>query len=212
MNHVAVRRGRRPEKPAFLRPLVHAPSSLTDSRDPDILALPSPDWLQQTITFTGTPEQLTALKEAAAGSGIVPWVYDYDRMQEDWFHWLAGPPHRMKTSTARILSRQMRDATWEMHESAVGLVGRSKAVPFDLHALCPVPWEILRLGPDDPAALRWMWENWATSWPLRRVEVAEDELKRWVVRLCSADWTCWPILRGISEKFGLQSTVRCDYA
>jgi hypothetical protein len=32
-------------------------------------------------------------------------------------------------------------------------------VAFDLHALRRVPGGDLRLGPDDPEALRWLWEN-----------------------------------------------------
>ena len=29
---------------------------------------------------------------------------------------------------------------------------------------------VLRLGPDAPASQRWLWRNWGTTWPLRRVE------------------------------------------
>jgi hypothetical protein len=57
---------------------------------------------------------------------------------------------------------------------AVARVGGSRACPFDLHALVPVPVPVavLRLGPDDPAALAWLWQHWGTMQTLR--EVAED--------------------------------------
>jgi hypothetical protein len=50
------------------------------------LALPHPDWIGQTVTFTGPEDQLVSLRKAAAGSAIVPWIIDYDRREEDFFH------------------------------------------------------------------------------------------------------------------------------
>jgi hypothetical protein len=29
---------------------------------------------------------------------------------------------------------------------------------------------VLRLGPDDPAAIAWLWQSWGTTWALRGVE------------------------------------------
>ena len=40
------------------------------------------------------------------------------------------------------------------HDLAVSRVGHSRACPFDLHALVPVPGDILRRGPDDPDVAR----------------------------------------------------------
>jgi hypothetical protein len=57
----------------------------------DVMALPHPDWIGQTVTFTGPEDQLVSLRKAAAGSAIVPWIIDYDRREEDFFHWLAAP-------------------------------------------------------------------------------------------------------------------------
>ena len=39
----------------------------------------------------------------------------------------------------------------------------SRACPFDLHALLPVPDAILALGPNDPASLAWLAEHWGTE-------------------------------------------------
>ena len=56
-------------------------------------------------------------------------------------------------------------------------VGVSQACPFDLHALVPVHDHVLRLGPDDPTALAWLWEHWGTTQSLRHVaeDVAADQ-------------------------------------
>ena len=51
-----------------------------------------------------------------------------------------------------MLARQLCDAAQLRHELARAQVGRSRACPFDLHALIPVPDDVLYLGPDDPAA------------------------------------------------------------
>ena len=52
--------------------------------------------------------------------------------------------------------------------------GRSRACPFDLHALLPVPADLLRRGPDDPAALAWLWTHWGTTEALRHVAPITD--------------------------------------
>ena len=60
---------------------------------------------------------------------------------------------------------------------------------FDLHALQLVPGSILRLDPDDPEALRWLWAHRGTTWTLRRVEQVSDEAECFAVHFFSADWT-----------------------
>ena len=47
--------------------------------------------------------------------------------------------------------------------------GRSRACPLDLHRLVPTPAPLLRLGPDHPETLAWLWAHWGTTWPLRHV-------------------------------------------
>jgi hypothetical protein len=97
---------------------------------------------------------------------------------------------------------------WEQHEDAVSRVGASKACPFDLHALAPVPFPILRLGPDDPKAMAWMWEHWGTTWSLQRVErlPCPAGLK---VGFFSADWSPWSAVRTCRERWpGLTFEVK----
>ena len=112
----------------------------------------------------------------------MPWQLDFDRMEEDLFHLLVAPPapagpRRAPTgglslAGARILAGQLRDAAARRHALAIAQVGHSRACPFDLHALVPVPDAMLRRGPDDPAALAWLWTHWGTTQALRHV--AED--------------------------------------
>ncbi len=96
MRHAAAkaekRRGHRPALPRFLRPLSLATSRLSSFSTPDILALAHPDWLYQTVT--GDPGQLADFEQKAAGAGVTPWIYDYDRMEEGWFLLMAGLSHQ----------------------------------------------------------------------------------------------------------------------
>ena len=183
---------------------------------PSALALPQPDWLQVTLTVTGPPDGITAFRQAAAGAGIIPWVFDYDRLEEDWFHLLMAPPSDLRPVSltgARILARRLREAAWARHEEAISQVGTSRACPFDLYRLVPVPFDILRLGDDDPRAITWLWENWGTTWPLRRVEaVAASEAESFQVRFCSADWVPWQAVKRLKSSWpALRFAVRSTY-
>ncbi len=173
------------------------------------------DWLHHRMTVTGPAHQLAAFRTAAAGAGTVPWRLDLDRMEEDFFHRLADPSRRTLTlQGARVLAGQLREAVERRHAVAVTRVGRSAACPLDLHALIPVPDDILRLGPDDPAALGWLWANWGTVEPLRHIEpvpgnhaakgrhpdpggrtsMAPERDEHWRIGFWSADWTPWRAL------------------
>ena len=100
-------------------------------------------------------------------------------------------------------------------------VGVSKACPFDLHALVPVPFEILRLGPDDPRAPAWLWEHWGTTWSLRQVEEAPragieaalpDTHAAFRCRFWAADWTPWPALGAVRRRWpALRIAVQPSY-
>jgi hypothetical protein len=192
----------------------------------DVLALPHPDWLHHTLTVTGPDSEVHAFRAAASGAGVTPWVYDYDRLAEDWFNLLVAPrpPLRRTISVAgaRILANELRDAVWARHEAAVSRVGVSKACPFDLHALAPVPFGILRLGPDDPLSLAWLWQHWGTTWSLRRVaQVPVPELEQRALPegyagfrcgFWAADWTPWPALDATRRRWpALSITVQPDY-
>jgi len=143
------------------------------------------------------------------GAGLIPWQLDFERMQEDWFHRLMAPGARtLRAQGARILAQQLRDASERRHALVVAQVGRSRACPFDLHALCPVPATILVLWPDDPQAPAWLWQHWGTTQALRHVvalgeareqEAAAAEQGVWQLRFWSADWTPWRALTTLAD-------------
>jgi hypothetical protein len=187
------------------------------------------DWLHHRLAIIGAADQLAAFRRAAAGAGIIPWEIDFDRLEEDVFHLLAAaPPSQQRTLSvagARVLAGQLREAVGHRHERAVARVGVSQACTFDLHALLPVPDQMLRLGPDDPVALAWLWEHWGTTQPLRHVAedvVAGQDARRWSglaaerdaihVTFWSADWTPWRAMAALAERWpGLRFDVCPTY-
>ncbi len=186
------------------------------------LRLAHTDWLHHQLTVTGPVDHVAEFREAAAGSGSIPWQLDLDRIEEDCFHRLVAPPvpqrRTLSLAGARILARQLRDAVARRHELAVRCVGHSRACPFDLHALVPVPGAVLRLGLDDPAALAWLWRHWGTTEALRHVAEAvssgEGRAGRsgegqgaFHVTCWSADWTPWRALATIAAGW---PTLRFD--
>ena len=208
-----------------------APEGLGQSGS--LLRLAHPDWLYHHLAITGPAQAVASFRNAAAGAGIIPWPLDLHRLEEDWFHRLVAPPapHRRTLSLAgaRILTRQLRDAVQRRHELALAQVGRSRACPFDLHALIPVPDEVLELGRDDPAALSWLWTYWGTTEALRHVAAdpdTEPERRRppaegrrpaageaaFRVSFWSADWTPWRALASLVARWPvLRFTVRPTY-
>jgi hypothetical protein len=185
------------------------------------LRLAHTDWLYHRLTVVGPAADLTDFRAAAAGAGTVPWHLDLDRMAEDFFHLLVAPPARagslaapvrsLSLAGSRILADQLCAAVARRHALAVGRVGHSRACPFDLQALIPVPEAVLGRGSDDPAALAWLWTHWGTTQSLRHVEaVATDpatqkQLKpgegTWTVAFWSADWTPWRALTPITARW-----------
>jgi hypothetical protein len=176
------------------------------------------DWLYHRLAIVGAADQLAAFRRAAAGAGIIPWQIDLDRLEEDVFHLLVAPPpprpRTLSVAGARVLAEQLREAVGRRHERAVARVGVSRACPFDLHALVPVPDHVLRLGPDDPKALAWLWEHWGTTQPLRHVteDIAgyQDALHRFETAtehdaihfiFWSADWTPWHALAVVAKSW-----------
>ena len=188
------------------------------------LRLPHTDWLLHRLKVTGPAAGVAAFRRTASGAGTIPWRLDLDSLEEDWFHRLMDPEHRaLSLAGARVLAGQLRDAVEHRHSMAVARVGHSRACPFDLHALVPVPAAILQLGPDHPDALRWLWQHWGTTQPLRHVApetlaikgdglpppAGEDRLR---LRFFSADWTPWRALQRIQADWpALRFDVRPDY-
>ncbi len=185
------------------------------------LRLSHTDWLFHRLTVTGRAATVAAFRAAASGAGTIPWRLDGDSLAEDWFHLLVAPADRaLSLAGARVLAGQLREAVEHRHAVAVARVGHSRACPFDIHALVPVPEAVLHFGPDHPDALAWLWQNWGTTQPLRHVapdtiptrapapEVAAGEA-RLSLSFWSADWTPWRAFERIRTdwpalRFGLQ--------
>jgi hypothetical protein len=155
---------------------------------------------------------VAAFRAAAAGSGAIAWQRDHGRLEEDWVHaLLALPPAERGISVhgARVVAGQMRELI-ETYEVRASDYARRRCCPLDLNALVPIPEKMLRLGPDDPAVLAWLWECWGTTWMLRDVESVPigraeimipdgDDAVRY--RFWSADWTPWRALATVRARW-----------
>jgi hypothetical protein len=167
--------------------------------------LAHPDWLFHRLYVSGPRADLAGFRGAAAGAGTIPWQLDLEHMEEDFFHLLIAPRRSLSLAGARILAGELRTAVAQRHALAMTQVGQSQACPFDLHALVAVPAAMLQRGPDDPAALAWLWQHWGTTQALRHVSIdttAETAARRalapgeeaLVITFWSADWTPWQAL------------------
>jgi hypothetical protein len=131
-----------------------------------------PAWLYHYLTVRGPAEVVEDFAAAARGAGVIPWQLDFARLEEDLFHLAAAQPAAMRHLTiagCRILARQFRERAEAHHARAVARVGQSRACPFDLQALLPIPPAILALGPTDKEALAWLLAHWGTTDRLRQV-------------------------------------------
>lgn len=139
---------------------------------PPASAAEPPVWLYHHLTVSGPAASVRGFAATARGAGIIPWRLDYDSMEEDLFLRAATQPAERRNLTVagcRILARQFRARVEEHQARGAALVGTSRACPFDLHALLPVPDAVLALGPSDPQALAWLSEHWGTTDRLRQV-------------------------------------------
>jgi hypothetical protein len=176
------------------------------------------DWLFHQLDINGPADDLRTFQTTAGGAGTIPWHLDLDRMQEDIFLRLVAPPppqqRTINIAGARILAEELRIAVARRHEIAVACIGVSQACLLDLHALLPVPMDILRLGPDHPEALAWLWAHWGTTQALRHVAApvrcqaahgcspASGEA-RLHLSFWSADWTPWRVLAQLRARWPL---------
>ena len=190
------------------------------------LRLAHTDWLYHHLTVTGPAAGVATFARAAAGAGVIPWQLDLDRLAEDFFYALVAPPAPQQRSLslagARILADQLGAAVATRHALAVAGVGRSRACRFDLHALLPVPAALLRGGPDEPAALAWLWTHWGTTAALRHVRPITDSVPdepplppgkaAFRVSFWSADWTPWRALVQLADQWpALRFTLQPRY-
>ena len=188
------------------------------------LLLAHTDWLYHRFRVSGPAVELDGFRHAAAGTGTIPWQLDLQAAEEDWFHLLATPARRDLSLTAsRMLAAQLREAVERRHALAVARVGHSRACPLDLHALVPVPSDILRLGPDHPHAQIWLWQHWGTTEPLRHVAPRSPDKEAsapgtaagestFRIGFWAADWTPWRAFERIQAEWpALRFEVRPDY-
>jgi hypothetical protein len=179
-----------------------------DGDDP--MALPNTDWLRHSLILTGPAEDVGAFRSAAIGAGIIPWHFpDLDAVEEDHRLALLRPPDGspgLSPVDAKVLASQLREAMENHHVRVLASFRRSRACPFDLHALLPVPAAILRRGPADAASLAWLRSHWGVIQPLRQVQRLtgkEDGRLRRSGRLdyvfWSADWTPWAAFRALRQ-------------
>jgi len=179
--------------------------------DPDILALPNPEWLAHQLTAIGPQADVAAFRRAAAGPGTIPWVPDYDRLEEDWMHGLLAPAPALRgisVEGARVLTRRLREVVATIEGRAGEAAHSDAGCPLDLHRLVPVPERLLRLGPDDPVAIAWLWKHWGTTWALRGVEEVTPDpaepiaagFEAVAYRFWSADWTPWRAISAMRSR------------
>jgi hypothetical protein len=149
---------------------------------------------------------------------VIPWVYpDLDHREEDQVHALVQPPDGsagLSPAAARVLARQLRAAVESHHQRVLATVG-STPCPFDLHALVPVPPDILQRGPDDPASQAWLQTHWGTTRALRQVRLQAHQQRRSAqldITFWAADWTPWPVFAALRDRYpALKFAVRPAY-
>lgn len=134
----------------------------------------APQFPYHHLTVSGPAATVAAFAAAARGPGVIPWQFDPDAIEEDIFNLAASQPAERRSLTiagCRILARQLCERVAARQARAAARIGRSRACPFDLQTLLPVPPAILSLGPTHPAALAWLAEHWGLRDPLRQVAV-----------------------------------------
>jgi hypothetical protein len=143
----------KPAAPPVVPPAAPSPPKRRGRRPAMPVAAGSP-WLYHHLTISGPAVDVTA------------------RIEEDIFNLAASQPAAIRSLTiegCRILARQFRDRVEERAAQAAARVGRSRACPFDLHNLLPVPMTILVLGSSHPAALAWLTAHWGITDSPRQV-------------------------------------------
>jgi hypothetical protein len=123
-------------------------------------------WLACRLSVTGTEDAVRAFAAAAAGAGVTPWLRDFAAEEEDLFYRLAArypQTGRLSLDACRRFAAQFRERAQDQHDRALAAVGHSRACPFDLHVLLPVPPAILALGVQHPEAQRWLAAQWGTT-------------------------------------------------
>jgi hypothetical protein len=189
------------------------------------MAPAQPDWLRHDVLVSGPAADVAAFQAAACGAGAIPWhLPDLSLAEEDQVHALLNPPDGSRGLTlaaARVLARELYRAVESHADRVVQAARHSKACPFDLHALLPIPAAILHHGPDHPGSRAWLRRNWGVTQSLRQVRLLttpeDDRRHRRSARIAyefwSADWTPWPALAALRTAWpSLVFDCRPDYS
>jgi len=164
-----------------------------------------PDFIFNRLEVSGPRESLYDFIGAASGTGFIDWRPEWHGVYEQIYFGAArgGAPSR---EAGESLARKLRDIMWRRHEEErVRAELDSHRVPLDLNALFPVPRRVLRKGFVE-AGQNWMWANWGTRWPLRRVTVAiegrlEGAEPRAIFSFLSEDWSPWIALKRMGKRW-----------
>jgi hypothetical protein len=172
-------------QPAIVEPLPPMPDALRAPKrrgrrpaaTPDPASSSEPAWRYHHLTITGPSAELEDFTVAARGAGVIPWQFDTATMEEDVSNLAASQPPLLRSLSidgCRLLARQLRDRLEARAAKSIRLSETSKACPFDLHKLLPVPEAILRLGPSAAEAVAWLEKHWGISGRLHQVAARPD--------------------------------------
>lgn len=198
-------------------------SNAATHRSSDALALPNTDWLRHELLVVGPTIGIAEFGAAAAGPGGIPWAYpDLDYEEDDRFLALVNPPdgsQGLRPAAARVLARELREAEFQHQSKVRARAGSNRPCPFDLHALIPIPSDLLDLGPDDKNTRAWLRAHWGVLRALRNVRPVPSgcgkmrgKKERVTIEFWSADWTPWPAIAAVRGRFAsLTFSVTPDY-
>ena len=151
------------------------------------------DWLRNVLTICGPATGVQTFREAAKGTGAVPWHLDLDAEEARLF-----APMATEGTQARALACELREIIAARHDRVLAHWARPGTCPLDLHRLIPISGTILALDEDAPAAQAWLRTHWGTTQPLRHVRMVEENADkrlrrtgRLVIEFYAAGWTPW---------------------
>ncbi len=184
--------------------------AITEAAAGTVMALPQPDWLYQHLRITGPAAELMALRIAARGPGIIPWLRDHATLEEDLFVLLMRDQQRdgpsLGAASAHTLAGRLRQLV--QRQDAQAEAYDVPLVPFDLQAVLPVPPDLLMAGPDETGADSWLWRHWGTTQALRQVREADivppsdgQAEAVWQLQFWSADWSPWPAMVALARRW-----------
>jgi hypothetical protein len=129
----------------------------------------APAWRYHHLTITGPATEIMTFADAARGPGVIPWHVDFSQMEEDVFLRAVAARGHLSIEGCHRLARQFCQRIEAHEEKAVALIGYSRACPFDLQVLLPIPDDVLRRGETDPVSLEWLATHWGTRDALRKI-------------------------------------------